>query len=187
MDSSIEPEEQPGTESRVTADSDKWEPNIKAALEAIEEGRMSYRQARDAYGISVTTLTRRRNGAKPRHEVQLLSRKMTPAMEDSVVHWTLWERRNNRPPTQAQVRQYAQHVCDVSGLSTKIGKNWLDRFIPRHPELLESGPSGSKWQRGQRRPNKPRREASAEDSGEAAEVQTPLSREENVSASQVTP
>lgn len=172
----MEPVEQPRTETRITADSDSWESNIKAALEAIEEGRMSYRQAHEAYGISVTTLTRRKNGAKPRRQVQMLSRKMTPAMEDSIVHWILWERRNNRPPTQEQVRQYAQHVCDVSGLSTKIGKNWLDRFIPRHPELQEPG---SKWKRGQRRPNKPRGEAPAEDGGEAADVHTPLSGEEN--------
>ena len=131
----------------------------------------------------MATLTRRKNGAKPRREVQMLSRNMMPSMEESVVHWSLWERRNSRPPTQEQVRQYAQHVCDVSGLSTKIGTNWLDRLPPRHPKLLEPGPSGSKWKRRQRRPNKARDEASAEDSGKTAEVHTLLSREEKVPAS----
>lgn len=54
MGSSVEPDKQPVTESRITADSDKWEPNLKAALEAVEEGRMSYGQARDAHGINIS-------------------------------------------------------------------------------------------------------------------------------------
>jgi hypothetical protein len=115
----------------------------------------------------------------------MANQKLSPALENSIVHWILWERRNNRPPTKEKVRQYAQHVCDVSGLATKIGNNWVDRFIPRHPEILEPGPSGSQpqWKRGKRRPNRVRGEAEteAEDSGQVAEQPMPPSRPEDAS------
>lgn len=153
-------------------DSDTRESNIKAALKAIEEGRMTYSQAHETYGIGVGTLHGRKKGAKPRREAHTIVQKLSPALEDSIVHWILFEKRNSRPPTKALVRQYAQHICDVSRIPTKIGRNWVDRFITRHAEVLDSNPSGArlKWKRGRplhsgHRPSTARNEASVENSG----------------------
>lgn len=106
------------------ADSDTRESNMKAALKAIEEGRMTYSQAHETYGIGVGTLNGRKKGAKPRREAHRTEKKLSQALEDSIVHWILFERRNNRPPTKGLVRQYAQHICDVSSIPTKIDHNW---------------------------------------------------------------
>lgn len=168
------------------ADSGTRESNMKAALKAIEEGRMTYSQAHETYGIGVGTLNGRKKGAKPRREAHRTEQKLSPALEDSIVHWILFERRNNRPPTKGLVRQYAQHICDVSGIPTKIGHNWVDRFISRHPEVLDSNNSGAKlrWRKGRplqsdRRPTTARNEASVENCGEAAGGLMTVAREEH--------
>lgn len=157
------------------ADSDTRESKMEVALKAIEEGRMTYRQAHEEYGIGVGTLHGRKKGAKSRREAHRIDQKLSPALEDSIVHWILFEKRNNRPPTKDLVRQYAQHICDVCGIATKIGNNWVDRFITRHPEVLDSKNSGARlrWRQGrplrpERRPTAARNEASVENSGEIA-------------------
>lgn len=172
------------------ADSDTRESNIKAALKAIEEGRMTYQKAHETYGIGVGTLNGRMKGAKPRREAHRIDQKLSPALEDSIVHWILFEKRNSRPPTKNLVRQYAQHICDVSGIPTKVGHNWVDRFISRHPEVLDSKTSGAglRWRKGRplqsdRRPTTARNEASVENCGEAAGGLTTVPREEHAAAS----
>lgn len=150
------------------ADSDTRESKMEVALKAIEEGRVTYRQAHEEYGIHG-----RKKGAKSQREAHRIDQKLSPALEDSIVYWILFEKRNNRPPTKDLVRQYAQHICDVSGIATKIGNNWVDRFIARHPEVLDSKNSGAmlRWRKGrpirpERRPSAARNEASVENSGE---------------------
>lgn len=169
--------------------SDTRESNMKAALNAIEEGRMTYSQAHETYGIGVGTLHGRKKGAKSRREAHRVEQKLSPALEDSIVHWILFEKRNSRPPTKELVRQYAQHVCDVSGNSTKVGHNWVDRFISRHPEVLDSSASGARlrWRKGRplqsdRRPTTARNEASVENCGEAAGGVTTVVSEEHAPA-----
>lgn len=109
--------------------------------------------------------------------------KLSPALEDPIVHWILFEKRNSRPPTRALVRQYAQHVCSVSGIHTKIGRNWVDRFITRHTDVLDSNTSGARfqWKKGrplhsESRPSMARNEASVENTGEAAGGPTAAAR-----------
>lgn len=55
-------------DTSIMETSDTRESNIRAALKAIEEGRMTYLQAHETYGIGVGTLHGRKNGAKPRRE-----------------------------------------------------------------------------------------------------------------------
>ncbi|KAI7778324.1 hypothetical protein LA080_002359 [Diaporthe eres] len=143
-------------------------------------------QAYETYGIGVGTLNGRKKGAKPRREAHRTEQKLSPALEDSIVHWILFERRNDRPPTKGLVRQYAQHICDVSGIPTKIGHNWVGRFVSRHPEVLDSNNSGAKlrWRKGRplqsdRRMTTARNEASVENCGEAAGGLMTVAREEH--------
>lgn len=90
-------------------------------------------------------------------------------------------------PTKVLVRQYAQHICDVSGIATKIGHNWWDRFITRHPEVMDSKSSGLRlrWRKGwplrlECRPTAARDEASVENSGEIAQGLTTVARSKGI-------
>lgn len=151
---------------------------------------MTYSQAHETYGIGVGTLHGRKKGAKSRREAHRTEQNLSPALEDSIVHWILFEKRNNRPPTKELVRQYAQHICDVSGIPTEVGHNWVARFISRHPEVLDSNTSGTRrrWRKGrpiqsERRPTEARNEASVKNNGEAAGGLMIAVREENAPAS----
>ncbi|KAJ0121074.1 hypothetical protein J7T55_008234 [Diaporthe amygdali] len=111
------------------------EVKIQAALKELSEGKMTYAEASKAYGVGVGTLHGRMHGAKPQRQAHKAVQKLSPALEESIVHWILFEKLANRPPAKVMVHRYAQHVCDLSGIQTTLGRHWVDRFYFRHPEV----------------------------------------------------
>lgn len=173
------------------------EVKIQAALKELSEGKMTYAEASKAYGVGVGTLHGRMHGAKPQRQAHKAVQKLSPALEESIVHWILFEKLANRPPAKVMVHRYAQHVCDLSGIQTTLGRHWVDRFYFRHPEVnIKVGPStdskalGAMIQR--RRSGSPgsepprsaaRSEASIQNSGEPAARFMPRASGEHTSAS----
>lgn len=106
------------------------------ALKDLADGRFpSVRAAAAAYNLDSTNLGRRRRGqpnrAQAREEQQILS----SIQEGLLVRWILEAEQAGHAFNHAQLRDMASIISQASGGDGKIGKNWVPRFLQRHPEV----------------------------------------------------
>lgn len=111
---------------------------IAQALKGLESGTYpSIRKAADITGIAYTTLQRRWHGGSTRvksHEHQQL---VTAAEERAIVRWIYKLEEAGFPPRTEHVREAVLLLhTGEQNLDSKVGKNWITRFLNRHPELV---------------------------------------------------
>ncbi|KAM0665033.1 hypothetical protein ACQRIU_006186 [Beauveria bassiana] len=59
-----------------------------------------------------------------------------PAIQEShLVSWILIQDHLSNPPTHEQVRKIASSLCRRNGDDHDVGKNWLQGFLKRNPEI----------------------------------------------------
>lgn len=116
------------------------ESSITCALKGLHSGRYtSIRKAAKSNGIAYTTLRRRFHGGKDRvagHEGQQL---ITAAEERAVVRWIYLLELAGFSPRIADVREavtITRNGTDDIDVDQVIGKNWITRFLNRHPDLV---------------------------------------------------
>lgn len=114
------------------------ESSIARALKGLQSGLYpSICKAADINGIALTTLRRRFHGGQGRiagHESQQL---VTAAEERAIVRWIYRMEFAGFPPRIEHVREAVIILREVpENLDQVVGKNWITRFLNRHPDLV---------------------------------------------------
>ena len=122
---------------KLKAEAEK-ESSIARALKGLRSGLYpSIRKAAEINGIAYPTLRWRFHGGQNRvaaHEGQQL---ITAAEERAIVRWIYRLELAGFPPRIEHVREAVLILRDdPEDLDKVIGKNWITRFLNRHPELV---------------------------------------------------
>ncbi|EFQ93252.1 hypothetical protein PTT_09427 [Pyrenophora teres f. teres 0-1] len=114
------------------------EGDIQLALLDIQSHRsQSQRRAASIYNVPHRPLSHRRAGKRSRRDCEANSKRLTKLEEEAIVERILEESARGFAPTKADVRVMADELLHERG-SNPVGKNWVDNFVKRTPELLKS-------------------------------------------------
>lgn len=139
-------------------ETDEREQKIQQALKAVEaglEGGVS--AAVELYGVPRATLYARISGKRASrqtsHEGQ---QRLTAAEEEAIVRWCYENDDRGFPPRLDLVQDMARHLeRKRTGLApAPLGKNWITRFLNRHPDLANK--YSTNLQRQDAQANRPR-------------------------------
>src|ERR1700712_684715 len=121
--------QQPTTQS--TCD----EADLHLAFSDINSRRVqsSYRAAR-ILNVPESTLKHRRAGSRLRRDCEANAKRFNNLQEDAIVRRILEESTRGFAPTKAGVGAMADKLLHERG-SKPVGKNWVDNFAKRTPEL----------------------------------------------------
>lgn len=124
------------------------EKQLRDAPEYLESHpELSIRAVAKAFSISPDTLRRRSQGGKQRVDSHAQQQRLTSNQEDWLADWILRQERAGFAPTHGKVRSIAQAIvhlpllrqAEYNNLEQQplppIGKNWLQGFRRRHPEI----------------------------------------------------
>jgi hypothetical protein len=85
--------------------------------------------------VDYTTLSRRLKGQLPRKTAHQRQQLLSSEQEDLLKRWIIDLEQQGHAPSFNTVRELAAIVSAASGGPNKVGKNWIQRFIQRHPEI----------------------------------------------------
>jgi len=126
---------------------------IKNACDGVQQGRFaSIRKAAEAYEVHYSTVRRRLRGAKARKLAHVHQQLLTPAEERAIVRWIVQLEEFGFPPRVRHVKEAIvllkhpeldlEEEAIEGYFEGAIGKNYLTRFLNRHPDLV-SKPSSN--------------------------------------------
>jgi hypothetical protein len=111
------------------------EGNIQLAILDINSHQFqSNARAAAIYNVPRRTLVDRRAGRRSRRDCEPNSKRLTNLEEEAIVQRILEESLRGIPPLKANVRDMADRLLRERG-GKPTGKNWVDNFIKRTPEL----------------------------------------------------
>ena len=113
---------------------------IKNACNRLQQGQFaSIRKAAEAYGVHYSTVRRRLRGAKARKLAHVHQQFWTPAEE----RWTVRLEEFGFPPRVSHVKEAIallklglEEEAIEGCFERATGKNYLTRFLNRHPDLV---------------------------------------------------
>lgn len=106
------------------------------ALEDIKTKKISIRLAAETYGLKYETLRDRKHGAQNRSQGHRDQQHLTEEEENSIERWIGRVDDYGWPPNIDYVKQLALGFIRSHGiLNPQLGKNWITRFLDRHPKL----------------------------------------------------
>ena len=111
------------------------EADLQLALSDINSQRVqsSYRAAR-IYNLPESTLKHRRAGRRLRRDCEPNSKRLNKLEEEAIVKRILEESTRGFASTKAEVRVMANKLLEERA-GNPVGKNWVDNFVKRTPEL----------------------------------------------------
>lgn len=111
------------------------EADVQLAIFDLQREQIkSVRLAEKVYKVPQTTIRRRRDGTHPRRDCEPNSKRFTKLEEDVIVQRILDESLRGVPLSKAHVRDMADNLLRARG-GKPTGKNWVDNFIKRTPEV----------------------------------------------------
>jgi hypothetical protein len=111
------------------------EGDIILAISNITSNKaLSVKRAAAIYNVPRTTVRRRRARQRSRRDCEPNSKRLTKLEEEAIVQRILDESLRGVPPSKAHVRDIADRLLRERGRKP-TGKNWVDNFIKRTPEL----------------------------------------------------
>jgi hypothetical protein len=111
------------------------EADVQLALSDIKCDQLtSLRRAEAIYQVPERTIRRRRDGKRSRRDCEPNLKRLTKLEEEVIVQRVLEESARGIPSSKADVRDMADRLLRDRN-SKPIGKNWVDNFIQRTPEL----------------------------------------------------
>jgi hypothetical protein len=115
-----------------------------AALDEVHSG-VSVNKVSAKWKIPEQTLRDRKNGkTRPRQQAHHSQQMLSTEGEAVLVAWVQLWADTARPTSISRIKRIAR---DLAG--TDVGKNWVHRFLLRHPELKLGKPSGLDPKRAQ--------------------------------------
>lgn len=119
-------------------DSD-YEERIQKAIRAIRVGEeLNVPAASEVFEVNRRTLYRRLGGTTlSRVEAHEVHQRLTPAEENAIVKWCFSQDDIGFPPRLDMVKDMALHLEKkrIGVQPPPLGKNWVSRFLKRHPPL----------------------------------------------------
>lgn len=85
--------------------------------------------------VDYSTLSRRLKGQLPQSTAHQHQQLLSSEQENLLKRWILDLELQGHAPSFNTVRELAGIVSEASGGPNKVGKNWISRFIQRHPEI----------------------------------------------------
>ena len=111
------------------------EADIQLAISDITSQQVkSVKHAAAVYKVPRTTIRHRRDGKTSRRDCEPNSKRLTLLEEEAIIQRILDESLRGVPPSKANVRDMADKLLRERG-GKPVGKNWVDNFIKRQPEL----------------------------------------------------
>jgi len=112
---------------------------MQDAIDALDSYQFTSRRAAALhFGVNKDTLGRRRNGLLSRQQAHENEQSLSPKEEQLLLAWIQAEDLAGAPPTYARIRAMANKMYQhqtAPPRTLNIGKNWIDKFKKRHPEL----------------------------------------------------
>ena len=109
--------------------------DIQLAISDITFQRVqSVNRAAKIYNVPRTTIRRRVAGKRMRRDCEANTKRLNKLEEEAIVKRILEESTRGYAPTEADVRAMANKLTAERG-AKPIGKNWVDNFVKRTPEL----------------------------------------------------
>ncbi|KAF4435476.1 hypothetical protein F53441_13499 [Fusarium austroafricanum] len=113
----------------------KWtEEDMSAALLDVSKG-VSINKAALCYGINRSTLQDRVKGRGTSQEHNKRRQKLSEGQEKKLMDWILIQDNLGCPVNHQQVRAFASKIAVRNGYPDGVGKNWLQSFLRRYPEV----------------------------------------------------
>src|SRR5216110_2000143 len=114
-----------------------YEQNLLDALEDLrKDPTLSIARAAGRRAVPASTLRDRKNKGrqtpKLAHTHECL---LSPAQEDVLVKWALFQDDMGIPPHQELLIEKAEAIIHLNNPDVRIGKRWIDRFMKCYPEL----------------------------------------------------
>ena len=107
------------------------EARLILALEALQKNEnLTLRAAAKIYDVSRTTLTQRRVGRLPRHDLPANSRRLTDSEEEAIVRYILELATRSFPLRLCGVEDMANQLLRVRD-APPVGKLWAYNFVKR--------------------------------------------------------
>ena len=94
----------------------------------------SERRAAAVYSVPRTTIQSRRAGRRPQRDYEPPAKRLTKLEEEVITRRVIVEAERGLPCGRDDVRDMANRLLRERG-GEEVGKNWVDRFIQRNPEL----------------------------------------------------
>jgi hypothetical protein len=110
------------------------EEDLTIALQDVAYGK-SIRKAALDWGIPRTTIADRLQGTESSRKAKVDKQRLSPVQEAHLTGWILTQEALGLAPTHAQIRELAQRLLAIKGDTLPLGKNWLEAFFRRNPEL----------------------------------------------------
>jgi hypothetical protein len=111
------------------------EGDIYLAISDIKLKRVpSEKCAAEIYNVPRTTIQDRRTGRRPRCDCEPNRKSLTKLEEEVIVQRILDESLRGVLLSKVHIRDMADRLLEECG-GNPTGKNWVDRFIKRTPEL----------------------------------------------------
>jgi hypothetical protein len=111
------------------------EGDVQLAISDIQSNQIkSLRRAEAIHSVPRRTIQRRRDGKRPQRDCEPKSKRLTKLEEEAIVQRILEEGLRGIPPSKAHVQDMADRLLRERG-GKPTGKNWVDNFIKRTPEL----------------------------------------------------
>lgn len=122
---------------RNTSNRVEYDGRLALAIKAYNlEQFNSLRSCAAAYDILLNTLIRRVRGGSSRARLAESRRNLTNEEADSLVRWVLDLANQGHPVRFNHIRFMANQLLSVRcSLDSKVGKNWVGRFVKQRPEL----------------------------------------------------
>jgi hypothetical protein len=113
------------------------EADILLAISDISSRRVkSVKRAAEIYNVPRSTLQTRRAGIPLRADCEPNSKKMNKLEEEAIVRRIIEESDQGFAPTKQSVREMADTLLRARG-AEPVGKNWVDNFVKRTPEVKQ--------------------------------------------------
>ncbi|KAM3441273.1 hypothetical protein MY4824_001724 [Beauveria thailandica] len=110
------------------------ESDVKKALDLLKSG-LSLDKASKLAGVPKSTVYNRKKGRGSAKQAFEKKQKLSAEWERSLVSYVAEQSQLGQTPTHQQIKAVAESYLASSGQATTLGKNWLSRFIKRHPEI----------------------------------------------------
>jgi DDE superfamily endonuclease/Tc5 transposase-like DNA-binding protein len=109
------------------------ETRIRRAIESYQQGRYpSLTAAAKALEVPPSTVRHRAAGRKPADETTTSRLALDVKEEKALLDWVFQLHRLGVPARPSRLREMSEHIRQKL---PPLGKNWVSRFIKRHPEI----------------------------------------------------
>ena len=106
------------------------------AVRLVDRGQFkSIRQASRATGAARSTVQDRRAGRQPRGQEEVKHARLTRYQEEVLAKYIQNTLLQYAPVNREQPHVVAEMLAQLNKPNARLGKNWLSRYLSRHPDL----------------------------------------------------